>query len=337
MSTLDEPITRQELYLSYLNGNTDITLPEPITRVERYLYALCVSGGAGGGGEGTSNYNNLLNLPSIEGMTLKGNKKLSDLGIQPDGKTIVQNLDGTMSAVGGGGEGGTTNYSSLNNLPQINGVTLVGNKSLHDIGVQPEGNYLTEIPESYVTEEELNSKGYLANIPSYYVTNSEMEEYAQPKGDYASVSEIPTKTSDLDNDSGYLTSDDVISTDKILKTTEELESNTEEGYIADALVVKEINDSLNRNTFGASQTIANNIMRDYYVFPTDGNLQIYLDGDASGFITVSLLGADNSHAGSIRLLGGQQAPYYLFPVKKGMKVCITALNGSCILSFFPFS
>lgn len=47
MSLLDEPITRQELYLSYLNGNIDIALPEPITRIERYLYALCVNGGGG--------------------------------------------------------------------------------------------------------------------------------------------------------------------------------------------------------------------------------------------------------------------------------------------------
>lgn len=50
MGTLDEPITRQELYLSYLNGNTDIILPEPITRVERYLYALCMNGGGSSGG-----------------------------------------------------------------------------------------------------------------------------------------------------------------------------------------------------------------------------------------------------------------------------------------------
>lgn len=100
MATLDNPITRQEMYLSYLNGNTGITLPEPITRIERYLYALCMSGGGGGGGQGDSNYNNLLNLPSIEGITLKGNTTLEDLGIQPDGETIVQELDGKIRAVG---------------------------------------------------------------------------------------------------------------------------------------------------------------------------------------------------------------------------------------------
>ncbi len=38
---------------------------------------------------------------------------------------------------GGGGGGGTTNYNLLTNLPQINGVTLKGDKSFDDLGMQP--------------------------------------------------------------------------------------------------------------------------------------------------------------------------------------------------------
>lgn len=53
--------------------------------------------------------------------------------------------------VGGssGGEGGTTNYNDLHNKPRINGITLEGDKSLNEFGIQPKGNYLTEddIPE----------------------------------------------------------------------------------------------------------------------------------------------------------------------------------------------
>lgn len=37
----------------------------------------------------------------------------------------------------GGGGGGTTNYNLLTNLPQINGVTLKGDKSFDDLGMQP--------------------------------------------------------------------------------------------------------------------------------------------------------------------------------------------------------
>jgi hypothetical protein len=36
---------------------------------------------------------------------------------------------------GGGGGGGTTNYSELSNKPQINGVTLDGNKTSEDLGI----------------------------------------------------------------------------------------------------------------------------------------------------------------------------------------------------------
>lgn len=36
----------------------------------------------------------------------------------------------------GGGGGGTTNYNLLTNLPQINGVTLKGDKSFDDLGMQ---------------------------------------------------------------------------------------------------------------------------------------------------------------------------------------------------------
>ena len=59
--------------------------------------------------------------------------------------------DGTWATVsgGGGGGGGTTNYNSLSNKPKINNVTLEGNKSLSELGVQPAGDYAleSEIPD----------------------------------------------------------------------------------------------------------------------------------------------------------------------------------------------
>ena len=39
---------------------------------------------------------------------------------------------------GGGGGGGTSNYNELSNKPQIGGVTLSGNKTLHDLGAATE-------------------------------------------------------------------------------------------------------------------------------------------------------------------------------------------------------
>ena len=65
-----------------------------------------------------------------------------------------------------GGSGGTTDYDQLENRPQINNVTLTGNKSLSDLGI-------TNFSGDY---------NDLSNKPT-----------------------VPTKTSDLTNDSGFLT------------------------------------------------------------------------------------------------------------------------------------
>ena len=58
------------------------------------------------------------------------------------------NLDLLLAAAyggnsGGGGGGGTTNYNALSNKPQINGVTLTGNKTAQDLGIDGSGT-LTE-------------------------------------------------------------------------------------------------------------------------------------------------------------------------------------------------
>ena len=101
--------------------------------------------------------------------------------VKPDGDTITIEKDGTIHAKSG--DGGTVNYPDLNNLPQIEGIDLVGNKTLDDLNIQQKGDYLTEIPDSYVTQ-------------------SEMEAYAQPVGSYATIGDIKDKldkTGDVSN------------------------------------------------------------------------------------------------------------------------------------------
>lgn len=49
-----------------------------------------------------------------------------------------------------------TEYDKLSNLPLINGYKIVGNVTLENIGAQPAGNYLTEIPEAYTTIDQVN-------------------------------------------------------------------------------------------------------------------------------------------------------------------------------------
>ena len=97
------------------------------------------------------------------------------------------------------------NYDDLDNKPKINGVTLEGDLTSAELGIdfdttryytktqsdnrfQPKGNYLTSIPSEYVTENELNNT--LTN--KNYATKSE-------------IPTIPTNVSAFNNDSGYIT------------------------------------------------------------------------------------------------------------------------------------
>ena len=46
-----------------------------------------------------------------------------------------------------------TDYDELTSRPSINNVVLTGNKTLADLNIQPAGNYITEIPNTYATKE----------------------------------------------------------------------------------------------------------------------------------------------------------------------------------------
>lgn len=83
MPYLPDAVTRKEKYYQYLATGTGV-IPDPVTREEQYLCYLCKNGGTGGGGEGTTNYNDLQNRPQINGVTLTGNKTSSDLGISAE-------------------------------------------------------------------------------------------------------------------------------------------------------------------------------------------------------------------------------------------------------------
>lgn len=103
LDDIDDGAERNTIVSITVNGTA--VLPDSDRNVN-----INTSGGGGGGG--TDNYNALNNLPSINGITLKGNKTTSDLGID-----------------------GTKNYNDLSNKPTINGVALSGNKTTADLGI----------------------------------------------------------------------------------------------------------------------------------------------------------------------------------------------------------
>ena len=54
-------------------------------------------------------------------------------------------------------------YNQAQNKPSINGVTLIGNKTIEDLGLQPAGDYITndEADEKFIDEDELEAKNYV--------------------------------------------------------------------------------------------------------------------------------------------------------------------------------
>lgn len=82
-------------------------------------------------------------------------------------------------------------------------------------------HYLTEVPDEYITENELVEKGYLTEVPEEYAKKTELptktsdiindrnyqtiEDVKNTLSAYATKKEIPTKVSELQNDSNYLT------------------------------------------------------------------------------------------------------------------------------------
>lgn len=89
-------------------------------------------------------------LVSLPTMTNPGTGNLSTVsGIAQGSMAKLTNTDSTYYRLrgdgtwikietGGGGGGGVTSYNQLTDKPQINSVTLEGNKSSDDLDVQPE-------------------------------------------------------------------------------------------------------------------------------------------------------------------------------------------------------
>ena len=69
----------EDILYAIINGEVYEKVPQ--SRMEALLLELKDVIEAGGGGSGTTNYNVLTNKPSINGVTLSGNKTSEDLNI----------------------------------------------------------------------------------------------------------------------------------------------------------------------------------------------------------------------------------------------------------------
>lgn len=126
--------------------------------------------------------------------------------------TYDGSTDKTINIPTGGSEGGTSDYNALANKPKLNGVEIVGNKTSADYkivssdqGAENNGKFLGVGADGNVTP--VDKPTYTANEvgarPNTWTPS------AEDVGALPNDTEIPSKTSDLENDSGFITGTDI--------------------------------------------------------------------------------------------------------------------------------
>lgn len=143
-------------------------------------------------------------------------EKLPSPGILTFTGAVNDTYDGsankTINIPTGGGEGGTSDYNALANKPKLNGVEIAGNKTSTDykivsseqgiehngkfLGVGADGN-VTPVDKPTYTADEVGAR------PDTWTPS------AEDVGALPNNTEIPSKTSDLENDSGFITNSDI--------------------------------------------------------------------------------------------------------------------------------
>lgn len=168
---LDENDTEHQAYVySFIKSNLEFYLFAEITYEGKVVVLPLVA------------------IENNESLDLKGIYLKDDSTIVEVSAVLVANGNISVNT----SEINLNDYNNLTNKPQINSVELSGNKTLADLGIQAAGDYATN---NQVTESINNLKTSLES----------QIELKQDKGDYALKSDIPTKVSELQNDSQFVT------------------------------------------------------------------------------------------------------------------------------------
>ena len=128
----------------------------------------------------------------------------------PSGQSI-NIMDGTS------GGGGTSDYDDLTDKPSINGTTLSGNKTAAELGLGTYSKPSGGIPKTDLASAVQTSLGKAdtalqsAPVTSVNSKTGAVSLSASDVGALPAGTAIPSKTSDLTNDSGFLTSAPVTS------------------------------------------------------------------------------------------------------------------------------
>lgn len=155
------------------------------------------------GGGGTHNYEALANKPSINNVTLVGNKSLSDLGV-PTKTSELTNDSGFISSIPSQYITETELTSALSTKADTSSIPTKTSELTNDSNFVSDASYVhTDNNFSNTYRSKLDGIENFAEVnvqSDWNVTNTSSDAYIKNKPT------IPIKTSDLTNDSGFLTS-----------------------------------------------------------------------------------------------------------------------------------
>ena len=165
----------------------DDTIASNTTWSSEKINASITSGGSNGGGS---------------------NVDLSDYALKTDlhnhnNKSVLDNITSTKVSEWNNKSTFSGNYNDLTNKPTIPTVPTNISSFTNDSG------YITSIPSEYITDSELTAKGYATeNYVTTAIDNAQLSGGSGETVDmtkYALKTDIPTKTSELTNDSEFIT------------------------------------------------------------------------------------------------------------------------------------
>ena len=192
--------------------------------------------------------------------------------------------DAFIGGGGGGGSTGTTNYNNLTNKPSINGTTLSGNKTSTELGVYGTGNeppYPVTSVNGQTGAVTINTDGKVTSVNGQ---TGDVELNADSVGALSSTTKIPSATSDLTNDSGYITAADA-PVQSVDGQTGEVVTNAVK---TTAQTLTDVQKTQARTNIGAGTSSFSGAYDDLTGKPTIPSKTSELDND-SGFITNAAL------------------------------------------------
>ena len=165
-------------------------------------------GGSSGGGGGTSNYNDLTNKPQINSVTLSDNKSLSDLGINIP--TITDTYSGTSSD----GMSGKAVKSAIDALDGTVSGSAGADKTLTAFS-QTDGKVSATFGNINITKSQISDFPTIPTVNDATLTiqknGTNVNTFtANASANVTANITVPTDVSELNNDSGFITSPDVV-------------------------------------------------------------------------------------------------------------------------------